>query len=418
MRPPYLIAIIGVALAFVVGVDIRGASVAEEAVDEVLNDATRSIELVEDIRWQVHQLGRSNPDDIARLVTRLDQDITAYAPLATYTGEAAAWAKVRDALALARDAAISGDLERVRFVTRSVSADVNALVEINHREAAADLHRMRTARSYELAGDIVAVAVAALVLALLARALFRSQERQRELVLENLDRAEQRNRELDAFAGRAAHDLRSPLNPIRGYAELIATDPSASPDTRRQASLITKGVMRMTRVIDDMLALSRAGHPDKGEVGVAATLDHVREELDADLRDVRLTVDVDGAIVACSESSLEQILRNLLGNASKYRSGDRALEIDVTARRLDTAVRIEVADNGVGMDDEARVHAFDPFFRARRDIAGTGLGLSIVERIVRTSGGTCELVANEPSGTRVVIHLPLAADRGASEATR
>jgi signal transduction histidine kinase len=409
MRPQYLIAIIGVALAFVLAVDVRGASVAQHSADEILNNSTRSIELVEDVRWQVHRLGHINHDDVEAILATLERDIREYTPLLTAPDESETWAKVHDALTLATEAVAAGDFDRVRYVTRSVGTDVDRLVEINHQEAAGYLDKMSSDRTYEMLGDIVAVLVAAVVIALLARALFKSQARERTLAGENLGRAEERNRELDAFAGRAAHDLRSPLNPIRGYAEMISIDATVPPETRRQASLITKGVLRMVKVIDEMLALSRAGYVEDGEASFTQTLDHVREELDAELRDAAVTVAVDGELaVACSENSLEQILRNLLGNASKYRSPERQLAIDISARIAGDRALIVVADNGTGMDSDSLNHAFDPFFRGRRDIAGTGLGLSIVERIVRTSGGTCSLEPNAPSGTRVVVKLPLA----------
>lgn len=394
-----MIAVIAVSLAFVIGVDIRGARSAEQSADQILNDAARSIELVDDVRWQIHRLGHATRDGVPEILASIDRDIAGYAPLATYKNEATEWAKVHEAISLAREAAQRGDFERVREVTSTIGPDTDRLVAINHNEAVSYLTKLRDERTLELIGDIVAVAIAGSVLTLLARALFRAQA-------ENLSKTEERNRELDAFAGRAAHDLRGPLNPIRGYAEMISIDTSASPDTRRQASQIVKGVLRMTRVIDDMLALSRAGHPEAGETAVAPTLATIRDELAAELQDIQITIDVaDHLVVACSEGTLEQVLRNLIGNAAKYRAQDRPLEISITGRRQAGSVQLEVADNGLGMDEETRLHAFDPFYRGRRDIAGTGLGLSIVERLVRSNGGSCELHANAP-GTRVVVRLP------------
>ena len=406
MKPVYLIAIVAAALLFVLVVDVRGSRSAQQSADKILNNSTRAIELVEDLRWQIHQLGHTDREGVPALITELDKDVREYAPLAIDTGEAAIWTKVHDSVAIAREAASRGDFDLVRSRTQTIGPDVDRLVEINNAEVASYLAKMSDDRIDEIIGDIVAVIVAAIVIAALARALYRSQAREKELARESLLRAEERNRELDAFAGRAAHDLRSPLNPIRGYAELISTDANVSPDTRRQASLITKGVLRMSKVIDDMLSLSRAGHPEPGNAQLGQTLEQVREELEAELRDVSVEVAVEDVAVACSENSLEQILRNLLGNASKYRSPERPLEITVVAGQAPGTVRLVVSDNGTGMDPESRAHAFDPFFRGRRDIAGTGLGLSIVEKICRSIGGTCTIEANEPEGTSVIVTLP------------
>ena len=111
--------------------------------------------------------------------------------------------------------------------------------------------------------------------------------------------------------------------------------------------------------------------------------------------------------MSCNDNALEQILRNLLGNASKFRSPERKLEIDITARRLGGTVELSVGDNGVGMTPAAIPHAFDPFYRGRHDIAGTGLGLSIVDRIVKVSGGACRLDRDRAVGTRVTVTIPV-----------
>src|SRR6185312_2877724 len=237
------------------------------------------------------------------------------------------------------------------------------LVAINVRETEHATERMKTTRRFELTLDAIAVLAAAIVIGVLGLRLVRVQQRATELLAENLSRAEDRNRELDAFAGRAAHDLRSPLNPIRGYAELIATDSAVPPETRRHGSLITKAVLRMQRVIDDMLELARAGHVERGTAAVVPVIGRVRAELEAELHDAELRVNADDVTAAITETSLEQILRNLIGNAAKFRSPDRKLAIDVSARCNAGDVVIEVADNGVGMDRESLEHAFDPFWR-------------------------------------------------------
>jgi signal transduction histidine kinase len=408
MRVATLISIIGLAMAFILAIDLWGARRAEQAGDEILNNATQSIQLVDDLRWQMHLLGEVTPDQAPAVLRKLDADIAAYAPLATFEEEAQTWAGVRDALALVREAALRGDIAQIKSREDTLSAPIANLVAINVRETQFATARMTSARHFEIAVDTVAVLAAAILIGVLGLRLVRVQQRATELLAENLARAEDRNRELDAFAGRAAHDLRSPLNPIRGYAELISTDSAVPPETRRHASLITKSVMRMTRIIDDMLELARAGHVELGTAAVVPIIGRVRDELEAELHDAEVHVAADDVTAAITETSLEQILRNLIGNAAKYRSPDRKLAIDVSARQGSTGLVIEVADNGVGMDRESLEHAFDPFWRGRRDIVGTGLGLSIVERLARANNGTCELDAERVQGTRVIVTVPLA----------
>jgi signal transduction histidine kinase len=411
MRPALLVAIVAIALSVVIGVDVIGARSAEQSANEIFDDATRSIELVEDMRWRVHQLVHIGDRPLEPIIAQLDADIAAYTPLARFEGEAAAWARVRDQLVLSLDAARRGDTTTVRQRDDAINDSIEQLVAINRREARSLANRMADNRRVEIFGDVIAVLAAGLVITILGVRLSRAQERERQLIAENLARAEDRNRELDAFAGRAAHDLRAPLNPIRGYAELISTDSNAPPDTRRQASLIIRGVQRMSRVIDDMLALSRAGHPERGSASVARVVTRVREELAPELGDADVTTEVDDVYVGCNDVSLEQLIRNLVGNASKFRSPERRLAIRVTARRSGDNIEVAVTDNGIGMDPESMKHAFDPFYRGRRDIAGTGLGLSIVERLTRAHGGSCTIDVGYAPGTRVVIALPEARAR-------
>ena len=408
MRVGYLITIIGVAMAFILAVDLWGARRAEEASDEILNNATQSIELVYDIRWQLHKLTEGTPAQTRVAIAQLDADIAAYAPLATFENEGRTWAGVRDTLALFREAALRGDQAQVLVRESKLVEPIEDLIAINVRETTHAAQQMTSTRHTEIAVDTIAVLAAAVLIGVLALRLVRARQRTTELLAENLARAEDRNRELDAFAGRAAHDLRSPLNPIRGYAELISTDPAVPPETRRHASLITKSVLRMQRIVDDMLELARAGHVEHGTAAIVPVIGRVRDELEAELLDADVNVAAEDVTAAITETSLEQILRNLIGNAAKYRSPERKLAIDVSAKRAGAGLVIEVADNGVGMDRESLAHAFDPFWRGRRDIAGTGLGLSIVERLARAGGGTCQLDADRALGTRVIVTVPLA----------
>ena len=108
---------------------------------------------------------------------------------------------------------------------------------------------------------------------------------------------------------------------------------------------------------------------------------------------------------AIAPGALGQILRNVITNAIKYRSPSRPLAIAIRAEVADGQIVISVEDNGIGMDPESARHAFEPFYRARSELAGHGLGLAIVERIARSVGGSCELSSATDRGTRVTVRL-------------
>src|ERR1043165_4620030 len=98
MRPALLIAIVAMALGVVIGVDVWGARSAQHSADAIFEDATRSIVLVEDMRWQAHKLVHIGDRELQPIIDRLDADKAAYAPIAPFEGEVTAWAPVPDQL--------------------------------------------------------------------------------------------------------------------------------------------------------------------------------------------------------------------------------------------------------------------------------------------------------------------------------
>ncbi len=224
------------------------------------------------------------------------------------------------------------------------------------------------------------------------------------------EEVERHAEELDAFAGRVAHDLRGPLNTLSLAAEHIARRFGAEEKT---VATVRRGVDRMRALIDDLLALSRIGASACDKTCDPAPIarqigDDVAERLAAD--SVTLTLDVQPGWVRCSDGLLRQVLVNLVDNAAKYRRPEVRAKIELLGRLERDRYVLEVSDNGVGMaDDEAR-HAFDPFYRAQRvrERQGTGLGLSIVKRVVDASGGTIAIDSKLGQGTTVRVGVPLA----------
>lgn len=409
-RPLRLLLAVVAAMLVTLAVDIYGAIAMQGSTDELVDDAFRSVTLVEDLRWQVHVLASGEATvTTGDVVAQLDADIAAYAPLADFEDELAVWQALRAELTPLREEARRGDRAAVARRALAVSALVEHLVAINLRSAAHVTDGLGGERRREIVIDAIVVLLIAALLVRLGIGFQRALTHEAELIARNLAMVQEQNRELEAFAGRAAHDLRAPLNPIRGFAELIVSDGEAPPELQRMGALIGKGVARMSRVIDDMLELSRSGQAAPGVAHARTITVAVIDELAPELRDAEVEVEVEPLILACRDTALEQLLRNLLGNSAKYRSPERRLHIALSVRARDGRAVIEVVDNGTGMDAEAARHAFDPFFRARPDVAGTGLGLAIVERIARAYGGSCTLDSSRDQGTTVTVTLPIAA---------
>jgi signal transduction histidine kinase len=347
----------------------------------------------------------------------------AYAPLVTFAGEAAGWrrfqadvadirARLPAVLALSRenaDAPARARLDDIENAYLRLGHDASVLSGINDRAANESMARIYSVQR-SMMFFAVGLAIAGFLLTLGVGLAVASQLARRDQSIRSyMSLLENRNRELDAFAGRVAHDLRGPLMSINMVAGTLARrEPSDSTTV-----LLRRGVGRMEALIKDLLALSRIDSQSrKARCDPAAAAAHVREDLHARLDEAGATMrlDVEPSEVSCSEGLLRQALWNLTDNAIRYgRPGVRA-EVDVRGRKADGQYELRVSDNGLGMSPEDARQAFEPFFRgdSARAQPGTGLGLSIVKRVMEASGGSASLSSEPGAGTTFVLRLPRA----------
>jgi signal transduction histidine kinase len=162
----------------------------------------------------------------------------------------------------------------------------------------------------------------------------------------------------------------------------------------------------MSAVIDAMLAFSRSGLLPQGRTEVRAAVSEALEELGTATLGADVILQLQDATVACAPEVLGQILRNVIGNALKYRASERACRLEIFSRVDSSWVTLEVRDNGQGMDAAAVRRAFEPFFRGTSDGSGHGLGLAIVDSYVRALGGSVQMRSEPGVGTRVSLRLP------------
>jgi signal transduction histidine kinase len=288
-----------------------------------------------------------------------------------------------------------------------IETSIAKLVEINQEEARADAASIGSAHHGGLVIDGIVFAVTIILAVLVALVLLRALGRQRALLRVHLASLGERNRELNAFAARTAHDLKGPLSPVKGYADLLSM--REEPEVREIAKRIQRASDRMSAIIDDLLELSVHGKPVPGKVTVTPVVLELLDELRGELRDAEVKLELTDCTTACSASVLAQILRNVITNAAKYRSPDRDLELRLEARAADGLIELAVSDNGIGMDAETVAHAFEPLYRAAGSSSpGHGLGLAIVRRTVQAVGGSVDLTSTKGEGTRVTVRVPAA----------
>lgn len=403
-----------VALAVVVVLSI-GMFVIDIVVDHhtadhtssLVEDTSRSIAIADDLRYQAYRLSQANlaPDQIQSIAEQIDADARAYDPIAdTSPGEGVEWSRLQGLLAHLRHEQPLATSGTSASLIAEIETSIGRLIAINQTEARNYAASIKTAHTSGLVVDAIVGVITLILASLIALILIRTLRRQRELLRLHLANVEERTRELAAFASRTAHDLKGPMSPIRGYADLLSLQPA--PDVKEMARRIGRAVDRMTGVIDDMLELSISGKPATGTVALTPAVLEAVEELRGELGDAEVALDLGQLTAACSPTIIGQVLRNLIGNAAKYRSPDRRLTLRIEAKRQDDRITIQVIDNGRGMADEAQAHAFEPYYRASTDVAGHGLGLSIVRRTIEAIRGTVELASVPGEGTRVTVQLP------------
>ena len=230
--------------------------------------------------------------------------------------------------------------------------------------------------------------------------------------------AEAAVRARDVFLGIAAHELKTPVTSMRGYAQLILRrlnrDGVVEPQRLRQAmETIDRQAEKLGRLMTQLLDVSRM---DAGrftlEIQPTDLIELVGDAA-RDLRyragdhELRLSLPEPPLVVPADSLRIEQVLVNLVDNALKF--SPPGAPIDVTVDRAEAAVRISVADSGPGVPEAQRPRLFDRFYQAHGEgfQGGMGLGLYLSREIVERHGGRIEPEFPPEGGSRFVITLPL-----------
>jgi PAS domain S-box-containing protein len=215
------------------------------------------------------------------------------------------------------------------------------------------------------------------------------------------------------FVSTVSVELRTPLTSIYGFAQTLLREDVAFGDVERRTFLefISRESERLTSIVDALLNVARL---DTGDLtvsleptDVASVVSEVVSSAAPEGNGHRFIADLDveGVAVQADPDKLRQVLDQLISNAVKY-SPDGGTVV-VSARRIDNAVELAVADQGVGIPQYERERIFSKFYKAGGG-QGTGLGLFIAQGLVREMGGRMWVDSEEGRGSRFAFELPLA----------
>lgn len=245
-----------------------------------------------------------------------------------------------------------------------------------------------------------------------------------KLKLEQSLRQSEKLATIGQLSAEIAHEVGTPLNVIGGRARSLERKGSSPAVVTKNARIIADQAGRITKIIQQMLDLSRARIPEKGPVDLARTVGEVltllEYEIERESVEVVLTLPADLPLVNGDTDGLQQVFINLIHNAVQAMPGGGILNISARAetRRkegLDLAppqqyVAMEIGDTGKGIPEERQKQVFEPFYSTKRKGEGTGLGLTVVQGIVKEHDGWIELGSGSPSqGTVFRIFLPATA---------
>ncbi|HEX4950688.1 MAG TPA: ATP-binding protein, partial [Blastocatellia bacterium] len=230
-----------------------------------------------------------------------------------------------------------------------------------------------------------------------------------------LERVNRSFASLREFTADASHELRTPLAIIRGEADVALSQPRTAVEYQETLAIVRDEARRLSRIVDDMLALARAdagGHQlNREELYLNDLVEECCRSVQTLAAHKNIAVDCESLpdIEYCGdEELLRRMILNLLDNAIKYTPGGG--RVRVALHETPAHIQLRVIDNGIGIPAEAAAHVFDRFYRVDRARSraegGSGLGLPIVKWVAEAHQGTVHLESLPGSGSEFLVELP------------
>lgn len=215
------------------------------------------------------------------------------------------------------------------------------------------------------------------------------------------------------FIRNVSHEFKTPIASIQGFAKLLQSENLSREDQLEFSGIILEETERLSKLSTNILRLSKLENQSELTLKKEFLLDEqirsvlVLLEQKWSNKNLDLIVNMQKLCYAGDEELLQQVWINLIENAIKF--SDEGGSISISLAQTEHHVEVEIADNGIGMDEETKQRIFERFYQgnASHSIEGSGLGLSIVKRILDLSNGEIQVKSSLNQGTVFLVKLPI-----------
>ncbi|HEY2511915.1 MAG TPA: HAMP domain-containing sensor histidine kinase [Polyangiaceae bacterium] len=298
----------------------------------------------------------------------------------------------------------------VAFTT--VDAALTGWMEVNVENGRREFGRVRVLRSASMRAALLLDCACLVLVAIAAGLVVLALNRQRKAEGERQAALQARASDLEMFAKRVAHDLRSPLSAAAFSLSTIREEAASGRPVDEDLGLAEAALRQAQELVQGAFDFARSGRPADGgrcplRGGIQAVLDEMRMQPSSE--SVALVLEAcDDAEVRCAPGVLASILSNLVGNAVKFTAPQpEPRRVTVRAFTNGAHVRVEIEDTGPGIPEGYERSIFDPYIRAHgEDRPGLGLGLSTVLRFVEAHGGKLGMHPARDRGSVFWFELP------------